>query len=359
MTESEPRLAEAEAQDSAVEDEDGDESRPRTPNDLNEVHEVVLGQLSPRWRNLVIRGFSGLGLISGFVFLVWLGPPGLLFLSYLVVTSSFKEILALGIRFTSKSGQSGHKAVAWSTFAALVYFLNAEAVFARLGFVSLVRFHELISASLYVGLVLVRLVTLLASENNEDHLGSFGLLAWSHVTLAFTVVPCHLLNVTMLRGGLLWYVLPMTLITLNDIAAYYVGFFFGKTPLIKLSPKKTWEGFLGGGLITVVVGALMAQAMANTPLLACPIDTATLTVRSCELADADFYIHGVVISLLCSLIGPFAGFLASGFKRGCNRKNFGSVIPGHGGVTDRCDCMFLCAVIIHVYFHTFIQTQDL
>ena len=45
--------------------------------------------------------------------------------------------------------------------------------------------------------------------------------------------PGHLLNVTVMEG-MIWYVLPMTLITLNDIAAYYVGFFFGKTPLIKV-----------------------------------------------------------------------------------------------------------------------------
>ena len=59
--------------------------------------------------------------------------------------------------------------------------------------------------------------------------------------------------------GLIWYVMPMSLITINDIGAYMVGFFCGKTPLIKLSPKKTREGFIGGGIITVILGTILTH----------------------------------------------------------------------------------------------------
>jgi phosphatidate cytidylyltransferase len=52
---------------------------------------------------------------------------------------------------------------------------------------------------------------------------------------------------------LIWFILPSSLVICNDIFAYFAGFFFGRTPLIKLSPKKTWEGFLGGFLATVVI----------------------------------------------------------------------------------------------------------
>lgn len=48
------------------------------------------------------------------------------------------------------------------------------------------------------------------------------------------------------------------MIVINDVMAYVFGFFFGRTPLIKLSPKKTWEGFIGGGISTVLLGLLVS-----------------------------------------------------------------------------------------------------
>lgn len=54
------------------------------------------------------------------------------------------------------------------------------------------------------------------------------------------------------------FLLPASLIVINDIMAYFFGIFFGKTPLIKLSPKKTWEGFIGAS-ITTVMSAFMVS----------------------------------------------------------------------------------------------------
>ena len=53
------------------------------------------------------------------------------------------------------------------------------------------------------------------------------------MSILYLSVPVFMMLQTMF-SGMIWFVLPMTLITLNDIAAYYVGFFFGKTPLIKV-----------------------------------------------------------------------------------------------------------------------------
>ena len=89
--------------------------------------------------------------------------------------------------------------------------------------------------------------------------------------------------------------------------------------------------------------------------------TALFTVTECQIPSVlqDYgVLNGVFISLFCSLIGPFGGFLASGLKRACKRKNFGSFIPGHGGVLDRCDCMFLMAGFSYVYLKT-LQTAEL
>jgi len=55
------------------------------------------------------------------------------------------------------------------------------------------------------------------------------------------------------------FLLPATLIVINDIAAYIFGFFFGKTPLIKLSPKKTWEGFIGASVTTIISAFMVSK----------------------------------------------------------------------------------------------------
>ena len=55
------------------------------------------------------------------------------------------------------------------------------------------------------------------------------------------------------------FLVPVSMIICNDIMAYIFGFFFGKTPLIKLSPKKTWEGFIGGAFATIIWGLLVSH----------------------------------------------------------------------------------------------------
>ena len=172
---------------------------------------------------------------------------------------------------------------------------------------------------------------------------------------------------------MVWYIFSMSIITVNDIAAYMCGFFFGSTPLIVLSPKKTVEGFIGGGIITVLLAPMYANFLQQFSSITCPVSS-LLSVQSCTDTQfysgthSDFVFHSIVISifarlelyfisnipfLLCfSTFGPVAGFFCSGFKRACDRKNFGCLIPGHGGVLDRCDCMFLMAVFTYVYLNT-------
>lgn len=76
----------------------------------------------------------------------------------------------------------------------------------------------------------------------------------------------------MLNLGLVWFIVPVSMIVCNDVMAYVFGFFFGKTPLIKLSPKKTWEGFIGGGFSTVVFGLMISYLLSQYHFLVCPIE---------------------------------------------------------------------------------------
>jgi phosphatidate cytidylyltransferase len=71
---------------------------------------------------------------------------------------------------------------------------------------------------------------------------------------------------------MIWFIVPVMMIIINDVMAYMFGFFFGKTPLIELSPKKTWEGFVGGGISTVFLGLILSYALCQYPYFVCPID---------------------------------------------------------------------------------------
>ncbi len=93
---------------------------------------------------------------------------------------------------------------------------------------------------------------------------------WYHTTpyISYTnwcqvVVQAHF-TFTMIFEGLIWFVFPTSLIVFNDIAAYFMGFTFGKKlinrPLLKLSPNKTWEGFVGAAFWTVVVGYYVSES---------------------------------------------------------------------------------------------------
>ena len=68
-------------------------------------------------------------------------------------------------------------------------------------------------------------------------------------------------------------------------------------------------------------------------------------------------LHFMAMALFASIIAPFGGFFASGFKRSFHLKDFGDVIPGHGGVTDRMDCQMIMGFFVYVYFITFVRPE--
>ena len=121
---------------------------------------------------------------------------------------------------------------------------------------------------------------------------------------------------------MIWILYSFALVIINDTMAYVFGMTVGKHALLPgISPKKTWEGFLGAAVSTV------AAAMFLLP----------------QRRDA------VVLSLASSLLGPFGGFLASVIKRAYGEKDFGTLMPGHGGFVDRMDVQVMMAAFTYLY----------
>ena len=234
----------------------------------------------------------------------------------------------------------------------------------------------------------------------------FGQYAWTHMILLVVFLPSSFF-VSNIFDGIIWFLLPCALVIINDIAAYLAGFFFGRTPLIKLSPKKTWEGFIGGFLGTVAVSWFVAAWMSKSAWLTCPrTDLSIWKAMECQSPPETYQIrefsivdmgdgvpegalrlvaslatrlppklvqwatgvrinaspmqfHALALAVFASAIAPFGGFFASGFKRGFNIKDFGDSIPGHGGMTDRMDCQVVMAAFSYIYYHTYVDRSVL
>ena len=356
-------------------EEDIEEPESLIPQKVLDLADHALARLPPRWRNWITRMISGTTLITGFSVLVSMGPIGLISLTYLVEYACYNEVLNMGKNVLNVKEPEITK-WCWYLFLVMHWLIIAGDISIDLTCLPILdfvfKYYLAFGFAAYMTLIVFFVFSMV---RDQLYMRRYALFAWCHIWLLSFALPGHLLNKAMLHG-LMWYVLPMGIITINDIAAYMVGFFVGKTPLIKLSPKKTQEGFVGGGILTLLLGTTFTCYL-TVPYLVCPVqingdylthvlhgDFSTSlfnVVTECQIPSylQDYAVlNGVFISLFCSLIGPFGGFLASGLKRACKRKNFGSFIPGHGGVLDRCDCMFLMAGFSYVYLKT-LQTAEL
>lgn len=123
-------------------------------------------------------------------------------------------------------------------------------------------------------------------------------------------------------------------IWINDTMAYLVGSFIGKTPLTKISPKKTWEGTIGGALLCTVTIALFGFFIPVAKII---------TLQ-----------HWIVIPAICAIFGTLGDLLESKIKRMAEVKDSGSFMPGHGGFLDRFDSLLVAVPFVWLYIQLFV-----
>jgi phosphatidate cytidylyltransferase len=121
-------------------------------------------------------------------------------------------------------------------------------------------------------------------------------------------------------------------IWINDTMAYIVGSLIGKTPLSSISPKKTWEGTLGGMILCVVVITLVGYG------------TGYYTVYD-----------WIALSVCSAVFGTMGDLLESKIKRLASVKDSGSLMPGHGGFLDRFDSLLVAIPFVFVYYYLFMR----
>lgn len=125
---------------------------------------------------------------------------------------------------------------------------------------------------------------------------------------------------------------------MTDTFAYFAGSFLGKHKLCpKISPKKTVEGAVGGVLGCVLANVIL-YAVYNNFIFENPTNN---------------YVAVIVASVITSIVGMCGDLTASLIKRNCGIKDFGNLIPGHGGIMDRFDSIMFVSAAFYAVFNIF------
>jgi phosphatidate cytidylyltransferase len=125
--------------------------------------------------------------------------------------------------------------------------------------------------------------------------------------------------------------------------AYMVGSFIGKTPFSKISPKKTWEGTIGGAILCILVMGFIVG----------PIITGNLALDILWPTFKDY--NWFIIAAICAIFGTVGDLLESKIKRMADVKDSGSIMPGHGGFLDRFDSLLVAVPFVWLYVKLFIR----
>ncbi|KAJ3406301.1 hypothetical protein HDU80_011566 [Chytriomyces hyalinus] len=349
--------------------------------------------IAARWKNWRVRSLWTAVMISSFALVLVAGHFAVVALVTAIHTLVYREVISIAWVPSKAKKMPWFRTMTWYFLISTNYYLYGQTViqyFKQNGFVDspLATHHSFLSFLLYV----IGFVFFVFNLQKDHYKFQFSQFAWTHMTLLLVVVQSQFI-IKNIFEGLVWFLLPVSLVICNDISAYVAGFFFGKTPLIQLSPKKTWEGFFGGFLATVVFGFFFAGFLAQYPYMICPVSnlrTNAWSDLSCDpnpvflpidvtlsakvtnwiftlsggwlyltqVRIAMFQVHAVIMAIFASVIAPFGGFFASGAKRAFKLKDFGDYIPGHGGITDRMDCQFLMSFFAFLYYQSFIAIRD-
>ena len=172
-------------------------------------------------------------------------------------------------------------------------------------------------------------------ELYSKSLNPFSNIAYTMLGILYVAIPLSLLNFIVFYNSfyhpniLIGFLL---ILWASDTGAYLVGSLIGKTKLFeRISPKKTWEGSLGGALCSLLVAYFISNYFTDLRL-----------------------IDWIIIAMILIIIGTLGDLVQSLYKRSYNIKDSGNILPGHGGILDRFDSLLLSTPFVFTYLY-FIQ----
>jgi phosphatidate cytidylyltransferase len=181
-------------------------------------------------------------------------------------------------------------------------------------------------------LLVLTLSAVFLQELFKKSMAPFTNIAYTFLGLILVCLPFTFFHAMSYIKGSFNFHYPLAFLLLlwaNDTGAYLVGRQFGATKLFERhSPKKTWEGFIGGIAISAGVALII-----------------------------NYYFHELLwnqwvsVAILISVFGTMGDLIESMFKRSINIKDSGGILPGHGGLLDRFDGLFIAGPIVYTYLY--------
>ncbi|MCL2109476.1 MAG: phosphatidate cytidylyltransferase [Oscillospiraceae bacterium] len=246
---------------------------------------------------------------------------------------------------------------------------------------SVAAVYELLVATKYIkqkkssiiGLVFVSVVPVIfVNETLRDNLPTiscaflfllFAVMIFTHEKVSFEAIAliafvsicvplslsCLLFMVLLEPHGMFLLIFSLTAIFMGDAGAYFTGTFIGKHKMApSISPKKTWEGFFGGLFFSGLTG-LCAPFVYEFVYLNFIGDAVIETNK--------FFF--IIMAILCSALGVMGDLSASLVKRQCAVKDFGNIMPGHGGVLDRFDSVLFAIPFMYQVLHFYVPVTSI
>ena len=132
-----------------------------------------------------------------------------------------------------------------------------------------------------------------------------------------------------------WYFFALGLFApwISDVFAFFTGYFLGKHKVVPhISPKKTWEGCIGGVISAAILTAVYFYAIASF--------SDAFAMTQTQLGTTIYILGAALAGVILSVFSQLGDWTASSIKRWSGVKDFGTLLPGHGGVIDRFDSAF-------------------
>ena len=277
-------------------------------------------------KNFIVRTITAVFFVAAIVS-CFLRPEAMIFLFALVTGMTIWELTGL---VNDRNRVSVNQMI--STVAGVYFFL------AMAGFCS-----GITPPSIFVP-YLVTLIYLMVAElylKQEDPIHDW---AYTMMSQLYIALPFSLLNVLAFQSDasgihFVWSI-PLSVFVflwINDAGAYICGSLLGKHKLFpRISPGKSWEGSIGGGILVIIVAVLvwyLSEQYAQNPLGLTAIEWAGL-------------------GLVVVIFGTWGDLVESLFKRTLGIKDSGHILPGHGGMLDRFDSTLMAVPSAVVYLYT-------